>query len=204
MKKWMIGLVVVGVLGVGWWLVSPLFLDKVVNEAPVMSDHSNMNEEEENTMEEKDAMSGDSKMDQEDMNDDTMEEQDDMKDETMEETDSSSSDDMTKDTMKTDELMGTFSGADSGHTAKGSVMVSDKNIRLEDFEVTNGPDLYVYLVEEGQETKDGVSLGELKGNMGNQNYEVPKGESVSAGMKIVIWCKQFNVDFGSAELGSKM
>lgn len=193
MKKWRIGLIVVGVLGVGWWLASPLFLDKVVDEAPVMSDHSNMKDNEENTMEENDGMTSDS-----------IQEQDDMKDETMEETDSSSSDDMTKDTMKTDELMGTFSGADSSHTAKGSVMVSVENIRLEDFEVTNGPDLYVYLVEEGQETKDGVSLGELKGNMGNQNYEIPKGESVSAGMEIVIWCKQFNVEFGSAELGSKM
>ena len=69
-------------------------------------------------------------------------------------------------------------------------------MRLEDFEVTNGPDLYVYLVDENQETKDGVSLGKLKGNIGNQNYELPEGTEIIEGMKIVIWCKQFNVDFG--------
>lgn len=75
---------------------------------------------------------------------------------------------------------------------------------MENFEVTNGPDLYVYLVEEGQETKKGISLGELKGNIGNQNYEIPGDHSASSGMQIVIWCKQFNVDFGRAEIGKAM
>ncbi|MGD6959555.1 DM13 domain-containing protein [Rossellomorea aquimaris] len=169
MKRWMIGIAVVGALGVGWWLISPLFLDKVVNEAPVSSPSgSNMKEQEENTMKE---------------------------------TDSSSPEEITNDTMKVNELVGTFHGADENHDAKGKVSISEKNIRLENFEVTNGPDLYVYLVEAGKETKEGISLGELKGNIGNQNYEIPGGHSVSSGMEIVIWCKQFNVDFGRAELG---
>lgn len=172
MKKWMIGIVAVGVLVVGWWLVSPLFFDKVVNEAPVSSSSgSNMKEQEENTMKE---------------------------------TDSSSQDEMTNDTMKVNELVGIFQGADENHDAKGKVSISGKNIRLENFEVTNGPDLYVYLVEEGQETKKGISLGELKGNIGNQNYEIPGDHSASSGMQIVIWCKQFNVDFGRAEIGKAM
>lgn len=171
MKKWMIGIVVAGVLGVGWWLVSPLFFDKVVNEAPETSTASHMKENEEDTMKE---------------------------------TDSSSQDAMTSDTMKESELTGMFKGADSNHHAKGSVMVSGENVRLENIDVTNGPDLYVYLVEADQETKEGVSLGELKGNIGNQNYEIPSGVTAAEGMKIVIWCKQFNVDFGSAELGTGM
>jgi hypothetical protein len=169
MKRWMIGIAVAGALGVGWWLISPLLIDKVVNEAPVSSPSgSNMKEQEENTMKE---------------------------------TDSSSPEELTNDTMKVNELVGTFQGADKNHDAKGNVSISEKNIRLENFEVTNGPDLYVYLVEEGQETKEGISLGELKGNIGNQNYEIPGGHSASSGMAIVIWCKQFNVDFGRAELG---
>ena len=122
----------------------------------------------------------------------------------MKETDSSSPAAMTNDTMKVKEFKGTFKGADSHHHAKGSVMVNAESVRLEKFDVTNGPDLYVYLVEEGQKTKEGVSVGKLKGNIGNQNVEIPNGEKAAAGMRIVIWCKQFNVDFGSAELGAGM
>ncbi|MBN8193651.1 DM13 domain-containing protein [Bacillus sp. NTK074B] len=171
MKKWVIGIVAAGLLGVGWWLVSPLFFHKVVNEAPESTTASHMKENEEDTMKE---------------------------------TDSFSQEAMTKDTMKENELTGTFKGADSNHHAQGNVMVSGKHVRLENFEVTNGPDLYVYLVEADQETKEGVSLGELKGNIGNQNHEIPSGVSAAEGMKMVIWCKQFNVDFGSAELGAGM
>ena len=168
MKKWIISLIVLAGLGIGWWLASPLFMDKVVNEEAVMSGHEN-------------------KMDD------------------MKEDDPASQDGMTNDTMeKSESYTGSFIGADSSHQAMGTVTVSEKNVRLEDFEVTNGPDLYVYLVEEGQDTKEGVSLGKLKGNIGNQNYEVPQDATVTEGMKIVIWCKQFNVDFGMAELSKGM
>lgn len=172
MKRWMIGIAIAGALGVGWWLISPLFLDKVVNESAVSSSSGSiMKDQGENSMKE---------------------------------TDSSSPDEMTNDTMEINELVGTFQGADEIHEAKGKVSISEKNIRLENFEVTNGPDLYVYLVEEGQKTKEGISLGKLKGNIGNQNYEIPGDHSASSGMDIVIWCKQFNVDFGRAELGKAM
>lgn len=172
MKRWMIGIAIAGALGVGWWLISPLFLDKVVNESAVSSSSGSiMKDQGENSMKE---------------------------------TDSSSPDEMTNDTMKINELVGTFQGADENHEAKGKVSVSEKNIRLENFEVTNGPDLYVYLVEKGQKTKEGISLGKIKGNIGNQNYEIPGDHSASSGMDIVIWCKQFNVDFGRAELGKAM
>ncbi len=173
----MISIVVVAGLGIGWWLASPLFIDKVVNEEPVMAEHET--------------------------------EKDDMKEEEMDsdmkEDDSSSQDGLTNDTMeKSETYTGSFTGADSSHQAMGIVTVSEKNVRLEDFEVTNGPDLYVYLVEEGQETKEGVSLGKLKGNIGNQNYELPEDKMATDGMKIVIWCKQFNKDFGMAELSKGM
>ncbi|WP_374054820.1 DM13 domain-containing protein [Rossellomorea sp. FM04394] len=172
MIRWMIGIAIAGALGVGWWLISPLFLDKVVNESAVSSSSGSiMKDQGENSMKE---------------------------------TDSSSPDEMTNDTMEINELVGTFQGADENHEAKGKVSISEKNIRLENFEVTNGPDLYVYLVEEGQKTKEGISLGKLKGNIGNQNYEIPGDHSASSGMDIVIWCKQFNVDFGRAELGKAM
>jgi DNA-binding response OmpR family regulator len=54
-------------------------------------------------------------------------------------------------TMKeTDIFAGQFLGTDSFHQAEGTVTVVEKNVRLENFEVTKGPDLYVYLVDAGQ------------------------------------------------------
>ncbi|MEW9503034.1 DM13 domain-containing protein [Jeotgalibacillus marinus] len=170
MKKWLISLGAVAVLGLGWYLVSPLFIDQVVDEPVITGAKSNQSEKEANSSQ--DMMKSD-------------------------EEDSMSQDAGTNDTMKENETFsGTFQDGDSLHQASGNAMIQENVVRLEDFEVTNGPDLYVYLVDEDQETKDGVSLGKLKGNIGNQNYELPEGTEINEGMKIVIWCKQFNVDFG--------
>ena len=43
---------------------------------------------------------------------------------------------------------------------------------LENFKATNGPDLYVYLATDSN-ASDFVNLGKLKGNIGNQNYDIP-------------------------------
>lgn len=54
-----------------------------------------------------------------------------------------------------------------------------RTLRLEDFESTNGPDLYVYLTAADHADTDDdldadvVDLGRLRGNIGNQNYEIP-------------------------------
>ncbi|WP_335872927.1 DM13 domain-containing protein [Bacillus sp. 2205SS5-2] len=171
MKKGLITIAAMVLLGIGWYLISPLFINEVVNEEPIMmeTDDSDMKE-----MESSDRAKED-------------------------EAASSSKEMMTEDTKdETESLMGMFMDGDSSHKASGEVLVSADHIRLENIEVTNGPDLYVYLVDKGQETKQGVSLGKLKGNIGNQNYELPAGTEIKEGMKIVIWCKQFNVDFGYA------
>ena len=60
-------------------------------------------------------------------------------------------------------------------------------------------DLYVYLsTDEG--ASDYVSLGTLKANMGNQNYEIPSDVDVAKYSKVLIWCQAFSVLFGSADL----
>jgi len=64
---------------------------------------------------------------------------------------------------------------------------------------TNGPDLYVYLSTD-KAASDFVNLGRLKGNMGNQNYEIPQGTDLDKYDTVLIWCKAFSVLFGSAEL----
>jgi hypothetical protein len=100
---------------------------------------------------------------------------------------------------------GTFVGSGDGiHEAEGDVLSlkledGSQYVRFENFKSTNGPDLYVYLATDDQAT-DFVSLGLLKGNVGNQNYEIPEGVDLSKYNKVLIWCKAFSILFGSAEL----
>jgi hypothetical protein len=100
---------------------------------------------------------------------------------------------------------GVFVGVGDGiHDAQGNVLViplenGQKVLRLEDFRSTNGPDLYVYLATDSG-ASDYVSLGRLKANIGNQNYDIPAGTDLSKYDNVLIWCKQFSVLFGSAEL----
>jgi Electron transfer DM13 len=93
------------------------------------------------------------------------------------------------------------------HPATGTATVIDlarggRVLTLTDFEVDNGPDLRVYLVaggahEEG-EVADYVDLGALKGNKGNQQYELPEGVDVDRYSTAVIWCRAFSVLFARA------
>ncbi len=111
--------------------------------------------------------------------------------------------------MAEKDLAGSFSGAGDGiHNAAGIAKViylegESDVLRLEDFSVTNGPDLYVYLATDSQ-ASDFVDLGRLKANNGNQNYEIPEGTDLSKYNTVVVWCKQFSVYFGGAELTSGM
>ena len=111
---------------------------------------------------------------------------------------------MTKDTMT---LMGNFVDAGDGfHKAEGIAKVINLAdgrtfLRLENLKTTNGPDLYVYL-SVGKDASDIVNLGRLKGNIGNQNYEIPAGADLSKYDTVLIWCKAFSTLFGSAKLSS--
>lgn len=79
-------------------------------------------------------------------------------------------------------------------------------LRLEPFESSNGPDLYVYLTaadhadDDDALDADHVDLGVLRGNIGNQNYEVPDGVDLDTYDTVVIWCRRFSVSFGAADL----
>jgi hypothetical protein len=109
---------------------------------------------------------------------------------------------MTNDTVT---LMGNFVDAGDGfHKAEGIAKVINLAdgrtfLRLENLKTTNGPDLYVYL-SVGKDASDIVNLGRLKGNIGNQNYEIPAGTDLSKYNTILIWCKAFSTLFGSAKL----
>jgi hypothetical protein len=45
-----------------------------------------------------------------------------------------------------------------------------------------------------------VSLGDLKGNKGNQNYPIPADVDLADYTAVSIWCERFAVSFGAAEL----
>ena len=103
------------------------------------------------------------------------------------------------------EVVTAFSGEFSGssrYSVSGTVNVltdgSQSFLRFEDgFESTNGPDLKVYLrAEDGRF----VNLGQLKGNVGSQNYEIDSSVDLSEYSTVEIWCERFSVGFGSAQL----
>jgi hypothetical protein len=98
------------------------------------------------------------------------------------------------------------------HVGSGQALVyqladGSRILRLQGFEVDNGPDLHVYLVPVdpvpssiGVENPGSVDLGELKGNVGDQNYELPADLDLSQFKSVVIWCQPFRVPFIAAPL----
>jgi hypothetical protein len=100
---------------------------------------------------------------------------------------------------------GSFAGVGDGiHNAEGMAKViplqdGSNILRLEDLRVTNGPDLYVYLATD-KSASDFVSLGKLKANNGNQNYNIPSEIDLTKYDTVIIWCRPFSVLFGSADL----
>src|SRR4051812_42733707 len=72
-------------------------------------------------------------------------------------------------------------------------------LRLEDFKSTNGPNVHIYLATD-KTASDFIDLGRLKANNGNQNYDIPLGTNVTKYNITLIWCKDFSVLFGSAQL----
>jgi hypothetical protein len=101
---------------------------------------------------------------------------------------------------------GSFSGADDFHFGRGTAQLLETApgvfvVRLADFAVRNGPDLFVYLSPSADGYADGaIELGALKADKGNQNYAVPPGVDPTAAGSVVIWCKQFSVLFATAPL----
>jgi hypothetical protein len=79
-------------------------------------------------------------------------------------------------------------------------------LRFEDFEVSNGPDLRVYLSaapatgNPGAHDDDFVDLGALKGNAGPQNYDIPANVDLNRYRTAVVWCRRFAVGFAAADL----
>ena len=81
-------------------------------------------------------------------------------------------------------------------------------LALADLRTSDGPVVKVWLTDR-KVTEDGwhvfddgtyLDLGGLKGNIGNQLYEIPDGADLSGLRSVSIWCDRFDVSFGAAEL----
>jgi hypothetical protein len=102
-------------------------------------------------------------------------------------------------------MTGSFVGAGDGfHNAQGLAKVipfkyGQSILRLENFKSTNGPNVHLYLATD-KVASDFIDLGRLKANNGNQNYDIPVGTDLAKYNLVLIWCKDFSVLFGSAQL----
>jgi hypothetical protein len=99
-----------------------------------------------------------------------------------------------------------FEHASSGTARVLALADGRRYVRFEDFRTSNGPALKVYL-SAASATGPGdafddrfVSLGDLKGNIGEQNYAIPRDVNLDRYRSVVVWCKRFSVPFGAAAL----
>ena len=75
-------------------------------------------------------------------------------------------------------------------------------LRLENFDIQNGPDLRLYLVSGPDQTSpeaDSLDLGALRGNVGDQTYALPPEFALTTGpWTVLVWCEAFSVEFVAA------
>jgi uncharacterized membrane protein (UPF0136 family) len=92
----------------------------------------------------------------------------------------------------------------SGEAAVVELPSGERKLTLTDFETDAGPDLRLYVSTSdpagGGDLGDFEDLGELKGNVGNQQYTVPRGLDLDRYSTVVVWCRAFSVAFTSAAL----
>lgn len=191
LKKTLIGVAVIVVIAgaaFAWWLLSPLFLNTTVEEEFPFSATADMPVGMTQT-EAEDIMQGMAKVD--------MEEMEDMPDEMAEAVALAS---------------GMFRDADSFHKGSGTATIyrlpdGSGALRFENLDVTNGPDLRVLLSthpdpqNKAELNEAGyVHIEKLKGNRGNQNYELPADADLESFGSVIIYCMPFHVIFSVAPL----
>lgn len=100
---------------------------------------------------------------------------------------------------------GSFAGAD-GHSATGNATVvrepsGERTLTFTEFDADPGPGVVVYLARDEQNVDDVIELGDLKGNVGDQQYEIPSDADLGAYDTVILWCVPFTTRIAVAGLG---
>jgi len=203
MNKGILTAIIVGIVAVGGFLASPLFYETEVDE-PLPVALNNIEEgltlEKFSEMEEQQRQILVEQMPQK-VKDMIMEESATLPTTVSEEMDGMMDKDSSKENSVVITKTGEFEGL-AGHKAEGIAKIIQANdmtfLRFENFEVTNGPDLRVYITA-GGDVHQGIQLEKLKGSRGDQNYLL---ENIDLGVydTVVIYCQPFGVYFGQASL----
>lgn len=99
---------------------------------------------------------------------------------------------------------GEFEGTDEFHFGRGTAAIVEVgpgryHLRLDDFSVRNGPDLFVVLSPDPDGyADDALEVGVLKATDGSFGYDLPDGIDPSRFRSALIWCKQFSHLFAVA------
>lgn len=193
-KKYKLIISVIAIVGIalGIYTISPLFINTTIDEPlPVQK----MDFEKFMGLSEEDRMKTAKNM--------TQEEKDNIM-ETFARNNISVNEEMEDLINENDTLTGKLVDAGDGfHMASGEVKVLETSdgpvLRFENLDVTNGPDLYVYLATDTS-AGDFINLGRLKGNIGNQNYLIPVDTNLDKYNTVLVWCQAFSTLFGSSKL----
>jgi len=101
------------------------------------------------------------------------------------------------------------------HDTTGTVRIIEnpdgtRVLTLENLATSNGPDVHVWLAAapvvpgfDGWFLADDaayVDLGVIKGNLGNQVYDIPADVDLGQYPSVYLWCAQFAVSFGAASV----
>jgi hypothetical protein len=160
---------------VSWWLISPFFIDDVVNEEGPSIAAARMRAE---AAEVPDTASGSTPT-------------------------APPTTDATEPVLRgSGKVVGLAGHEGSGDAAIIRVADGSHVLRFENFDIENGPDLKLYLLP-GQDRRspddDALYFGDLKGNVGDQTYEIPADYEIAPGpWTVLVWCEAFTVEFVAA------
>lgn len=103
---------------------------------------------------------------------------------------------------------GSFTGED-GHDGSGTATVIEQAsggrvLTFTDFDVDPGAAVEVWLTTGPNETADRIDLGDLKGNVGDQQYEVPADADLERHGTVVLYCTPFTVRIAVADLKAQV
>ena len=192
MKKIITGITIIIFMGIAYWLISPLWrtkrLDESLPQPSAAQSSAPVGQQVPEIKDNLDTMDPKTKQD-------FMQQTDKMKDKTM----------VKADAMPSNQprVLGEAPLVARAHDVAGKALIvqvgDQKILRFEDLQTINGPDLHIYL-SAGLDAGDAVDLGSIRATEGNVNYTIPVGTDTSKYRNVLIWCRPFGVLFSYAQL----